>query len=280
MKWLVLAVALALAGVSSGCGFAKRVIAKDKMNQGVLKYNQGDNVSAKDYFKSATEYVPHEAVAWLYYGATLVKDYKAQQGDEREKTANESLEIFKKALDLAKGNCELEESAMAYISAIYEDLGNDDAWREWMVKRAESQCADKDLQGGVYHSIAVKYWNCAYEQTTRYADKQLLTKEPFHYRNLDYEAARNDKQRIEGCISKGMEFVERALAVDPEKSDVLFYKGLFYREKQKMTKNEADRKKFADEADAIAKKATEISKKKEAEAAAAKEAKAKEAAKT
>ncbi len=121
MKWLVLALALALAGVSSGCGFAKRVIAKDKMNQGVLKYNQGDNASAKDYFKSATEYVPNEAVAWLYYGATLVKDYKAQTGDQRDATANESLEIFKKALDLGKGNCDLEESAMAYIAAIYED---------------------------------------------------------------------------------------------------------------------------------------------------------------
>jgi hypothetical protein len=279
MKWLVLAVALSLAGVSSGCGFAKRVIAKDKMNQGVLKYNQGDNASAKGYFKSATEYVPSEAVAWLYYGATLVKDYKAlEAGDKRDKTANESLEIFKKALELAKGNCELEESAMAYISAIYEDLANEDAWREWMVKRAESQCADKALQAGVYHSIAVKYWNCAYEQTTRYADKQLVAKEPFHYRNLDYEAARTDKQKIEGCISKGMEFVEKALAVDPEQSDVMFYKGLFYREKQKMTKNEADRKKFADEADTIAKKATEISKRKEAEAAAAKQAK--EAAKT
>ena len=95
---------------------------------------------------------------------------------------------------------------------------------------------------------------------------------------MDYEAARKDKQKVEACISKGMEYVEKALAVDPEKSDVLYYKGLFYREKQKMTKNEAERKKFADEAEAIAKKATEITKRKEAEAAAAKEAKeAKEA---
>ncbi len=147
-----------------------------------------------------------------------------------------------------------------------------------MVKRAESECADNTLKAGIYHSIAVKYWNCAYEQTTRYADKQRLQAEPFHYRNFDYEAARKDKQMVEACISKGMEFVERALAVDPEKSDVLFYKRLFYLEKQKMTKNEAERKKFADEADAIGKKATEIAKRKEAEAAAAKEAK--EAAKT
>lgn len=276
-RLLVLAVALVITGASSGCGLAKRVIAKDKMNQGVLKYNQGLNSEAREYFQSATDYDPNYTAAWLNYGATLVKDYKAQTGEQREKTANQALDVFKKALDLAKGNCTLEENAMAYISSIYDELKNDAAWQEWMVKRAETNCASKQLKATIYHSIAVKYWNCAYEQTTRYADKAVLQKDPFHYRNMDYEAARPDKERVDDCITKGMQYVEKSLAIDPEYPDVMYYKGLLYREKQKMTKNEADRKKLADEADAIAKRAGEISKKREAEAEAAK--KAKEAAK-
>jgi tetratricopeptide (TPR) repeat protein len=131
------------------------------MNQGVLKYNLGQMDEAKAYFKSATEYVPDAAVAWLYYGATLTKDYKAATNDDRERLANQALDVFKKSLDLSKGDCKVEESAMAYITSVYDDLGKEDEWRNWMVKRAESSCASKTLKATTYHAIAVKYWQCA-----------------------------------------------------------------------------------------------------------------------
>jgi tetratricopeptide (TPR) repeat protein len=271
---LILAGVLSLGVVSNGCGFAKKVIAKDKMNQGVLKYNLGQMDEAKAYFKSATEYVPDAAVAWLYYGATLTKDYKAANGDDREKLANQALDVFKKALELSKGDCKVEESAMAYITSVYDDLGKEDEWRNWMVKRAESSCASKTLKATTYHAIAVKFWQCSYDQTTRYADKDLSFKDQFHYRNMDYEAAREDKKKVEDCINHGMEYVEKALQIDPEYAEVLYYKGLLYREKQKMTKVEAERKQYESEAKSIADKATEITKRKEAEAAAKKAAEA------
>ena len=128
------------------------------------------------------------------------------------------------------------------------------------------------LKTTTYHAIAVKYWQCAYDQTTRYADKELAPKDAFHYRNMDYEGAREDKKRVEDCIAKGLEFVEKALQIDPELEQVMYYKGLLYREKQKMTKVESERKQFELEAKKIADKAGEITKRKEAEAAAKKAA--------
>ncbi|MEP7270471.1 MAG: hypothetical protein ABI882_03155 [Acidobacteriota bacterium] len=271
---LILAALLSFGVLSNGCGFAKKVIAKDKMNQGVLKYNVGDMDEAKAYFKSATEYVPDAAVAWLYYGATLTRDYKNANGDDRERLATEALNVFKRALDLSKGDCKLEESAMAYIISVYDDLGKEDDWRQWMIKRAESSCATKSLKATSYHAIAVKYWQCAYDQTTRYADKDLALKDQFHYRNMDYEAARADKKKVEDCIATGLEYVEKALEIDPEYAEVLYYKGLLYREKQKMSKVDAERKQYEAEAKKIADKAGEITKRKEAEAAAKKAAEA------
>jgi tetratricopeptide (TPR) repeat protein len=270
MSILALLAICALVGSTSGCNYAKMVLGKDKLNQGVLLYNQGRNREAKEFFKSATEYMPDRAAPWLFYGAALSKDYKNLSGEERDKSAQGAIDVFKKALELAKGDCKLEENAMAYLSSIYDDLGKEDDWREWMTKRAENQCANSQLKATVYHSIAVKYWQCAYDQTTRYADKAQLAADPFHYRNLDYsEESRADKAKVEACIAKGMENVEKAIAVDPEYSDVLYYKGLLYREKQKMTKVEADRKKFEEEAKKIAAQAEAITKKKEAEKAAA-----------
>jgi len=265
----VLCAVLVPAILAGGCAFTKRVLAKDKMNQGVLKYNQGRMDEAKSYFKEATDYVPDAAVAWLYYGAVLSKDYKAANGPEKDRLANEALDIFKKALDLSKGDCKIEESAMAYITDAYSELGKEDEWRNWMIKRAESPCATKQAKATTYHAIAVKYWQCAYDQTTRYADKAQITKDAFHYRDMDYEAARPDKKKVEDCIAKGMEFVEKALSIDPEYSEVMYYKGLLYREKQKMTKVEAERKRYETEAKKIADQAGEITKRKEKEKAQA-----------
>lgn len=257
---------IALSAASSGCGYAKMVLGKDKLNQGVLIYNQGRNREAKEYFKDATGYMPNSPVAWLYYGAAMSKEYKGLAGDQRDASAKETLDVFQKALELSAGDCKLQDNATAYIASIYDDLGKEDLWREWTVKRAESECSSKELKATTYHAIAVKFWQCAYDQTTRYADKAQMSVDPFHYRNMDYEAARLDKVRVEECIAKGMEYVERALAVDSEYADVIFYKALLYREKQKMTKVEADRKKYEEESKKITDQASAIMKKKQEEA--------------
>ncbi|MCW5969600.1 MAG: hypothetical protein KIT57_13910 [Blastocatellales bacterium] len=259
---------IALSSASSGCGYAKMVLGKDKLNQGVLLYNQGRNREAREHFKDATDYMPDKAVAWLYYGAAMSKDYKGLGGEQRESGAKETLAVFQKALELSEGDCKLKDSATAYIASIYDDLGQEDLWREWTVKRAEDECSSKELKATTFHAIAVKFWQCAYDQTTRYADKAQMATDAFHYRNMDYEAARADKVRVEECITRGMEFVERALAVDPEYADVMFYKGLLYREKQKMTKVDADRKKYEAEAKRIADEASALVKKKQEAAAA------------
>ena len=113
------------------------------------------------------------------------------------------------------------------------------------------------------------YWKFSYDQTTRYADKALAVKVPFHYRNMEYEAARPDKEKAEQCVTKGFEYIEKAIQVDPEYEQALFYKGLLYREKEKLTKDAGERKKYDDEAKKISDQATAIANKKQEQKAAA-----------
>ncbi len=261
---LLLIVGLAL--LSSGCEYTRKVIAKDKLNQGAILYNQGRTKAAQEFFKEATETDPSNPVAWLYYGATLVKDYKAATGKEQQDIANQALDVYKKALDLSGNRCANVDNAISYIATIYDDLSNFDEWRNWMLKRAEGECSTKEIKATTYYSVAVKYWNCSYEQTTRYQDKMLIAREPFHYRNMDYPAALPDKQKSQDCVTKGLEYIEKALQVDPEYVDAMFYKGLLYRERQKLTKEEPKRRELDQIALKIANQATELQKKKEAAA--------------
>ncbi|QQS48155.1 MAG: hypothetical protein IPM66_05795 [Acidobacteriota bacterium] len=262
---IMLAAIVCLAGLGSGCEYAKKVIAKDKLNQGAILYNQGRAKDAQVFFKDATELDGENPIAWLYYGATLVKDYKSQSGDERIKTANEALDVYKKARELAEGNCKTQDNAVSYIATIYDDLDNADENRKWLLERADGPCSTKEIKATTYYSIAVKYWTISYDQTTRYADKAAT--DPFHYRNMDYPAAQADKVRSEEAIVKGLEYIEKALEVDPEYVDAMFYKGLLYRERQKLTKEEAKRRELDQLAQKISDEASALQKKKEEAAA-------------
>ncbi len=262
LRYLLIALGLmaltALALSGSACTFVKKVIVKDKLNQGVLAYNRGQTEKAAQLFKDTTEMIPDSPTVWLHYGAVLRKEYMAMSGDERKKKADDALAAYHKALDFSKNDCKLKDNAMGYIATIYDDLGDENKHREWLLKRVEaSDCAaDKTTKAITYHSIAVKYWTCAYNQSTRYADRTRAA-DPYHVRNFYYEP---DKQKFDDCLEKGFEYIEKTLAVDPDYADALSYKSLLFRERQKSTKNEAERKKYEQEAEAIAKRAMELMK--------------------
>ncbi len=264
---LALASIVALAMSGSGCEYARKVIAKDKLNQGALKYNKGEYKEAQEFFRSASETDPSNSVALLYLGATLVKDYNKETDEAKQKEiANEALRTYKKAIDIANGNCVVIDNALSYIAVIYNDIKDFDEWRKTMEERATSPCTKNDVKAQSYYSIGQKYWQLAYDQTTRYQDK--YNTDPFHYRKMDYSAeALADKRKTEENVAKGFEYLEKALEIDPEDPQVVFYKALLYRERQKLTKEEAKRKEFERMALKTMEEGTALQKKREAAAA-------------
>jgi tetratricopeptide (TPR) repeat protein len=259
-------VALAFAG--SSCTYARKVLAKDKLNQGVIKFNEGNREAAKVYFLDAIDYDPDNAVAQLYYGAALVRDYREQDKDEGKKKeiANKALGVFEKALALSGNSCTNKDNAVSNIAVIYDDLNDNDSWRKWILTRAEDGCTSKEARVESYYSIATRYFNCSHDQTSRYSDKaRLAVNDSWHYRDMDYPAAQADKKNAEDCVTRGLEFIEKALQEDPEHANSLFYKGLLYRERQMLTKDPAKRKELDEMAMKIYDEAVAIQKKKESE---------------
>lgn len=270
-------VACALFG--SSCTYLRKVMAKDKLNQGVIAFNEGNRETAKAFFKDAIEYYPDNAVAWLYMGAAQVRDYKEEDKDKAKQTelANEALKTFEKALDLAGSNCTNRDNAVGNIAAIYDDLKDENNWRTWMLKRAEDSCTPDEGKVSSYKAIATRYYSCSLEETNRYADKgKLAVNDMFHYRDMDYPAALPDKKKTEDCVTKGLEYIEKALEKDPEDADALFYKGLLYRERQMMTKDAAKRKELDQIALKLNDQAVEMQKRKEEERKQKKETQSKQ----
>jgi Tfp pilus assembly protein PilF len=265
---LTLAVIAALTTLGSGCEYARKVIAKDKLNQGMIEYNKGNYKNAQDFFRDASETDPNNPTTWLCLGATVVKDYRKENDDSKKKDlANQALDVYRKALSLSNDNCTVIDNALSYMAVIYDDTKNTPEWRKTMEERATNKCTKKDARAQAFYGIGVNYWKCSYDQTTRYQDKAQFGKDPFHYRKMDYSPeALADKQKAEACVAKGFEYLEKSLQIDPEYTAPMYYKALLYRERQKMTKEESKRKEFEEIATKISSEASALDKKKEEKA--------------
>jgi tetratricopeptide (TPR) repeat protein len=266
---LTIALIAALATLGSGCEYARKVIAKDKLNQGAIEYNKGNYRNAQEFFKDASGTDPNNPNTWLCLGATLVKDYRKEIDEAKKKNfANQALEVYQKALSLANGNCSVIDNALSYVAVIHDDMKNTEEWRKTMLDRATNECMKKDTRAQSFYGLGVNYWQCSYDQTTRYQDKALFNTDQFHYRKMDYSPeALADRQKAQACVTKGFEYFEKALEIDPEYTQAMFYKGLLYRELQKLIKEEAKRKEFEQMALKIAAEASALQKKREAAAA-------------
>src|SRR5262249_39111843 len=279
---LMIAAVAVLATLGSGCGYIRKVIAKDKLNQGMIEYNKGNYRNAQEFFKDASETDPNNPTSWLCLGATRVKDYKKEiDGAKKKEIAIDALKDYQSALSLANGNCGVIDNALSYMAVIYDDMRNEDRndirsheeWRKTMGERAINKCMKRDIQAQSFYGLGVDYWKCSYDQTTRYQDKALLATDQFHYRKMDYSTeALADRQKARACVDKGFENFEKALEIDPEYTQAMFYKGLLYRELQKLIKEEAKRKEYEQMALKIAADATALQRKKEAELKASNQA--------
>jgi tetratricopeptide (TPR) repeat protein len=256
-------VACALFG--TGCTYTHKVLAKDKLNQGVIAFNEGNRKAAKTFFLDAIDYDPDNAIAQLYYGAAVVKDYRERDKnvEEKKEIASQALQVFEKALALSGSNCANRDNAISNIAMIYDDLNDTASWRTWMLKRVEDSCATKEAKVEGYNAIVRRYFNCSQDQTSRYSDKaKLAANDYWHYRDMDYPAALPDKRKAEDCITRGLEYIEKGLQEDPGNTNLLIYKGLFYRERQMMTNDPAKRKELAQKALQIYDMAVDSQKKK------------------
>ncbi len=191
---------------NSSCTYAHKVLAKDKLNQGVIAFNGGNRDAAKTFFLDAIDYDPDNAVAQLYYGAAVVRDYREQEEnvEKKKEIASHALQIFEKALALSGSNCANKDNAISNIAMIYDDLNETDSWRTWMLRRVEDSCSPKEAKVEGYNAIARRYFDCSQAQTNRYSDKaKLAAGDYWHYRDMDYPAALPDKRKADDCVTRG-----------------------------------------------------------------------------
>jgi tetratricopeptide (TPR) repeat protein len=224
---------------------------------GITLYNHGKTDEAGDVFRHAAEAFPSEPTFWMALGAVWYKRSKSGEAtdEQRKQFSQKALEAYSKSLVVANDNCQLRDNAIGYIATLYSDLGDEERNREWLLQRTVGNCANSEIKSQTFYAIGVKYWQCAYEISTRYANKRLLSSEPFHTRNFYFK---RDKDKFDNCVMNAFRYFEEALAVNPNYAEAWSYKSLLYRERQKSTINRVRHRQYAREAEKAAKRAIDL----------------------
>lgn len=184
--------------------------------------------------------------------STTPKDDVPSQPTPEE--IREMIAASQKALSLSR-SCEERVAAQQWLAVAQNESENHADYLATLEQVALAPCTTKEVQTTTWYTMGVHCWQCAYDLTSRYANRTLLTSNPFHYRNISRPA---DKRKFEDCWQKGTAYIGKALELKPDYAEAWFYQSLLYREKQKTTASRSESLQYATKAKKSVQHGTEL----------------------
>ncbi len=230
---------------SSGCQLIDKLKARDQLNKGTTAYKSKRYDEAIRFFEEATRLDPDLIQAELYLATTYRTMYvPGSATPENEKNAKMAIAKFEEVLKKDSKNI----TAMASIARTYSDLGDFDRAKEWYRKRLEADPSNPEPLYG----IGSTDFNLVYPKTGPNGElvKDLSDKE---------------KEDLMRLVDEGIDVLKKALEIKPEYSDAAQFLNLLYREKAKLSSDEAEKDQWLKEADKLALRAMEMQKKQKEE---------------
>lgn len=221
---VLLMVVLALA--TPGCGVINKLRAKNALNDGVREYNKGKYDTAEERFSHALDLSPDLTSAQLFYARSL--NAKFDQ-DLNEEAGRKALAAYDNIITKNPGNSEIVDQSLAFKAAIYEKLGQvtpekikeyKQLQRETLEKRANLASSTTKTKADVYYTLGVGFWKESYDSNAGYVSK----KQPIPPKVLE---------DMKPLVQKAHEYLQKAIAVDPQYANAWFYEKLVYLEEMK-----------------------------------------------
>lgn len=247
---------LILVTTLTSCAFMDRLKARDYLNKGVSDYTSKRYEEAIENFRLAIEHDPELTDAYLYLAITYRAQFVPQaKNAENLQVAQRAIDTFERVLQRAPNNKQVAATAMANIAGIYSGLEEHDKAKDWYRKRVELEPENPEPLYG----IGTINWELSYNQTGMNGE---------HVEQLTDE----EKESINGLVDEGVEALRKALEISPQYVDAMQYLNLLYREKAKLTEDEAQKREWLRDADRLALESLELRRKQQAEAERARRA--------
>jgi len=225
---------LALLAISAAS--CQKLQARDNLNKGVQAFRAQKYDIAIDHFKKAIELDPQLKDAELYLATGYAQQFApGSPTEENQKIAELAVQTFQKVLDKDPAN----KTAMAGIASIYQNNAQYDKAREAYIKNAEI-----DPQNHIpFYAVGSVDWIIVH--------------------NTESKLSPEEKSKL---IEEGMQYLDKAMTLNPDYEDTLWYQNLLLREKAnliddkiKLTKDKTAQKDMANESKELNAKADDWS---------------------
>jgi tetratricopeptide (TPR) repeat protein len=255
----------------SGCGIINRIRAKNELNEGARSYKANKFVDAQHHFEKALELDPDQKNAPVFIARSLQAQFKpGVDAPENQEKARKAIASYQQVL----ANDPTNDDAYNNVAFLYGALNDDDQQRQWIAKRAALESVSKEKRADAYTVLASKEWDCSYKITELKENQQNVNKDGKVLIQFKKPKDQKDFDTAQQCTARGMELIEKALAMNPDSESAWSYKTNLLRESAKLAEmdGKADQKaEFNKKADEAQKRTTELSeinnrKKKEEEA--------------
>lgn len=251
-----------------GCGVINRIRAKNEINEAARSYKSGKFADAQKHAERALELYPDDKNAPLFIARSIHAQYK--QGvdtPENLQKANDAIAAYKRILEKNPNN----DEAYKAVAFLLGQLGKTDEQIAWIKQRANDQSVDPAKRSESYTFLANKEWECSFQITERKEYQKTVEKDGKTVIQWVKPENQAEYDKINMCVTRGLENVETAIKLDPNNEKAWGYKTNLLLEKVKISEMEnkpEDKAMYAKQADEAQKRTTELSdqKKKEEEA--------------
>ena len=254
----VLAVLVTAVVSLQGCSLVNKLRAKNELNEGVRTFNKGKYEESKKIFEQALEYDPDNVNAKFFYAmsvnALFEKSLNSQEIDKSGsiQLGQQTIDAFQKVYDAAP-DLKFKDRAISFIAKAYKSLRDqvydpikekaqyDEARAKYLAdleERANLPGQTDEVKAQMYYTIGDDYWKEAHEIVEKYAKKDPATPAaPPTYPDVPADKV----SQINAAIAKSHEYMQKAIAKDPNYPEPYLGEKLLYLEEAKLTTDQTKR---------------------------------------
>lgn len=249
-----LAILVLFAGVGAGCTLVAKVRAKNELNEAARAYKDGQFDQAEQHAKRALALDPSNKTAPIFIARIIHQQYKpGVDSPENVQRARDAIEAYKQLLQNDPNN----DEAYKAISVLYSAIRDETNLRDWILKRANDPNQTNEKRAEAYAILAGKDWDCSFKITELPEVKVPAEGKVIYQKPKDPK----DLEKIQQCVTRGLEEAETAIKLDPNSESAWSYKTNLLIEAAKIAKmnSEADKAtQYEGQAEVAQKRATQL----------------------
>jgi tetratricopeptide (TPR) repeat protein len=249
---------LALLATAVGC---QQLKARDQLNKGVHSYRLAKYAEAVEFFRRATELDPTFHTARLYLATAYMSQYiPGAESPENLEKAKSAHDEFQKVLEQNPN----DTVAIASIASLMYHQKKLDEAEKWYLRLSQVDPKNKEA----LYSMGNIIWAKCYPKTgSARATMGMKPEDPGPLK--DKKVREELRTELMPRIEQGLQYLDKALQLDPEYDDAMGFVNLLYRQRADLQETADAYKADIDKAEEWVNKTMETKKMKAARAAQA-----------